>query len=74
VIVASRYSDPPLLRPVQDEDRMRADQGLEDRGVGLTGTEHVVAAEDGLHQLGAGDVDQVDAERKAHGEHVPVGP
>ncbi len=37
-----------VLRPVQDEDRMRADQGLEDRGVGLTGTDHViVTAEDG---------------------------
>ena len=63
-----------VLRPVQDEDRMRADQGLQDRGVGLTGAEHViVAAEDGLHQFGAGDVDHVHAERKAHGEHVTVG-
>jgi hypothetical protein len=53
-----------VLRPVQDEDRMRADQGLEDRGVGLTGAEYViVAAEDGLHQFRAADVDQVDAER-----------
>jgi hypothetical protein len=30
----------------------------------------IVAAEDGLHQLRVADVDQVDAERKAHGEHV----
>jgi len=64
-----------VLRPVQHEDRMRADQGLEDRGVGLPGAEHViVAAEDGLHQLGAADMDHVHAERKAHGEHVAVGP
>lgn len=64
-----------VLRPVQDEDRMRADQGLQDLGVGLTGTEHVtVTTENGLHQFRAADVDQVDAERKAHGEHVTVGP
>jgi hypothetical protein len=45
------------------------------RGVGLTGPEHVaVAAEDRFHQLRAGDVDHVQAERKAHGEHVAVGP
>src|SRR5712692_2414966 len=63
-----------VFRPVQDENRMRADQGLEDRGVGLAGPEHViVAAEHGLHQLRAGDVDHVYAQRKTHGEHVTVG-
>ena len=35
--------------------------------------EHViVATEDRLDQLGAGDVDHVDAERQAHGEHLSL--